>query len=119
MQHPDVRKEYLGDISENFQQRPSVLPHLSRRVDDIEAEHEEQQVPVASTPSVIPAPHGWFRRKERARQNNNVSEATSTANTSKSPASPAILPMHDGQHNGQVDGRRTSDWLTVSGVFFG
>jgi lipopolysaccharide export system ATP-binding protein len=73
MQHPDVRKEYLGDISDDFQRTPlsskartAPGPSLVRlAVEDHEdgsAELEDQQAD--SPPATIAAPHGWFRRSK-------------------------------------------------------
>jgi lipopolysaccharide export system ATP-binding protein len=78
MQHPDVRKEYLGDISDNFQRsaaqsatlvakpgsRPVSGPSLVRL--DATAEQEEDEATEEAAfdvqPAATPAPQGWFRR---------------------------------------------------------
>ena len=79
MQHPDVRKEYLGDISDNFQ-RPAtssatpiakpdsrLAPSLVRLAATSEQE-ENASLNAEATPdeqaATIPVPQGWFRRNK-------------------------------------------------------
>lgn len=76
MQHPDVRKEYLGDISDDFQRtvsaapaaKPNLRPSTIRlaATANHEAEDEEEEFEEVSSAAEevasIPAPHGWFRR---------------------------------------------------------
>jgi lipopolysaccharide export system ATP-binding protein len=116
MQHPDVRKEYLGDISEHFQQRPSVSPvftkssTITKRIAEVEAEAETVDDPLPSAPSIIPAPRGWFRRKERSPAKASAAvESTSAASLSKSSlaSGPAILPMQE--RSTQRPSRRKTD----------
>ncbi len=95
MQHPDVRKEYLGDISDQFSQRNSTTP-LDRRSRIDSAEQTSATEPPASIPA-IPAPHGWFRRKSAQDQ-----EKPKTADTA-----PTILPMGDRPTPNRPSRRRT------------
>jgi lipopolysaccharide export system ATP-binding protein len=83
MQHPDVRKEYLGDISDNFQ-RPAT-ESLSEKGSDppkgqtpfrtqirlavtqpenVESEATIDDAESDEQPATIPTPHGWFRRNK-------------------------------------------------------
>jgi len=79
MQHPDVRKEYLGDISDNFQRlatssatpiaKPDsrLAPSLVRLAATSEQE-ENASLNAEATPdeqaATIPVPQGWFRRNK-------------------------------------------------------
>ncbi len=81
MLHPDVQKEYLGHISENFQRavgtaasqattRPAMLslrkaPEPAEEnefEDEDENENENENEQIEERPAVLAAPHGWFRR---------------------------------------------------------
>jgi lipopolysaccharide export system ATP-binding protein len=73
MQHPDVRKEYLGDISDDFQRvvspavsqvaaRPSTI-RLAATSSSEEDEASERSAP-SELAATIPVPHGWFRRSK-------------------------------------------------------
>ena len=78
MQHPDVRKEYLGDISDDFQRpagpaaapasRSKLRPSTVRLAATEDEEDGDGSVAVSATSSepaaTIPAPHGWFRRSK-------------------------------------------------------
>lgn len=79
MQHPDVRKEYLGDISDNFP-RSAANPEPTT----LKLRIEEPQ------PEATAAPHGWFRRSATKSSN-------STSSASRSPVSVAaeepVLPL--------------------------
>ena len=83
MQHPDVRKEYLGDISGDFQRHAATqlsgasparrheTASSSVRLAKIETEAADEiaaEVAVTDQEQVatIPAPHGWFRRSKPA-----------------------------------------------------
>ncbi len=83
MQHPDVRKEYLGDISDNFQRsstaaptpiakpgsRNAPSPSTDRLADTPEPEDSENSKAAATTDkpaATVPVPHGWFRRNKPA-----------------------------------------------------
>jgi lipopolysaccharide export system ATP-binding protein len=82
MQHPDVRKEYLGDISHDFQ-RPTVQFEST----------PTQTRPEEHRPHSIPAPHGWFRRSNQR-------------SVAKIEQSEAILPMAE---HPQRPSRRKTD----------
>ena len=101
MQHPDVRKEYLGDISDNFHRSATpVTPsghaasalassatpvRLSNTHSELaETERIEDEASVDEQPATLPAPHGWFRRKKTTSVP-NTSVAAGT-NQSKLPA---------------------------------
>ena len=77
MQHPDVRKEYLGDISDDFQRpvgpaaAPASRSKLRPSTVRLAATEEEEEIETATvnaaaneTEATIPAPHGWFRRSK-------------------------------------------------------
>ncbi len=73
MQHPDVQKEYLGHISENFQRavggavgqsvvRPVKLG-VAATDDESAVDGDETEVDGDQEQSaILPAPHSWFRR---------------------------------------------------------
>lgn len=78
MQHPDVRKEYLGDISDNFQRSPTAASQTAKTSsrpstvrlavapeseENVATEVEDRIDEPAAT---IPVPHGWFRRSKPA-----------------------------------------------------
>ncbi len=66
MQHPDVRKEYLGDISEVFPRQASV-PKRSNKVRlSLVAEDQPAETTDVAATATVPAPHGWFRRNKPA-----------------------------------------------------
>ncbi len=83
MQHPDVRKEYLGDISDNFQRStnssttpnarpssPSTPPLSTVRLADVPEPEDREASSAEAVPdepaATIPVPHGWFRRSKPA-----------------------------------------------------
>ena len=101
MQHPEVRKEYLGDISDYFHRsatsaRPSArsaatlasgssaLRLLDPNFEQIESEKIVEEATENDQPATPPAPHGWFRRKK------NYSVANSTVTPSSNPAKPPL-----------------------------
>lgn len=101
MQHPEVRKEYLGDISDYFHRsatsaRPgarsaatlasgsSALRLLDPNSEQIEPERIVEEATENDQPATPPAPHGWFRRKK------NYAVANSTVTPSSNPAKPPL-----------------------------
>ena len=101
MQHPEVRKEYLGDISDYFHRsatsaRPSARSAATlasgssalRLLDPNSAQIESEKIVEEATendqPAAPPAPHGWFRRKKI------YSVANSTLTPSSNPAKPPL-----------------------------
>ncbi len=101
MQHPEVRKEYLGDISDYFHRsatsaRPSdrsaatlasgssALRLLDPNSEQIESEKIVEEATENDQPLAPPAPHGWFRRKK------NYSVANATVTPSSTPAKPPL-----------------------------
>lgn len=98
MEHPDVQKEYLGDISENFQRAVSSTSEQasSRRArtdtdqaeqsDEIVDEHEEV---LEKRPAVIATPHSWFRRSPKvAVAQKETPEERESAGSSSGPQRP-------------------------------
>ena len=105
MQHPDVRKEYLGDISGDFQRHAATqsagaaptrrhestsssvrLANIEMEAaDDIAAEVAETEQEQVAT---IPAPHGWFRRSKPAAAPQPQKQPAAVAN----PVSPTQRP---------------------------
>ncbi len=104
MQHPDVRKEYLGDISDNFprQANPSIVPisksgsrnvggpslvRLASTRETTATDESDSEEPTTHT-ATIPAPHGWFRRSKPAEV-----PAESKAARPQSPSPQTINPQ--------------------------
>ncbi len=101
MQHPEVRKEYLGDISDYFHRSatsagpsarsaatlasgPSALRLLDPHSEQIETEKFVEEATENDQPAAPPAPHGWFRRKK------NYSVANATVTPSSNPTKPPL-----------------------------
>lgn len=59
MQHPDVRKEYLGDISDDYVR--TSAGHEAEASDADEDDDDE-----SSPRAIVPASHTWFRSKSAA-----------------------------------------------------
>ncbi len=83
MQHPDVRKEYLGDISSDFQRPPVTsaarnenarsqkalsagvrLAVVDAEASEVDVEEVDEAAPQSA--ATVPTPHGWFRRNKPA-----------------------------------------------------
>lgn len=115
MQHPDVRKEYLGDISSDFQRHPvahtssnapsetrdrstlSAGVRLAKFEAEVTAEADEEVAEEAQEQvATIPAPHGWFRRSKPA-----------AAAVEKKPTSTTVAPATTS--NPQRPTRRRTD----------
>ena len=101
MQHPEVRKEYLGDISDYFHRSatsagpsarsaatlasgPSALRLLDPHSEQIETEKFVEEATENDQPAAPPAPHGWFRRKK------NYSVANASVTPSSNPTKPPL-----------------------------
>jgi len=107
MQHPDVRKEYLGDISSDFQRSTAAA---SRRpvqrstntssasstgvrlaiLDPAESDLFERDLEEESQPqqaATIPASHGWFRRSQ------SVPAASTSKATTKTDSHSSTQPQ--------------------------
>ncbi len=91
MQHPDVQKEYLGDISENFQHAVASTSDQARSrrlraeveqepdAEELEEEEVEETNEAQEKPAAVAAPHGWFRRSPK------VAAAPAAADSSTAP----------------------------------